>query len=425
MICLEDIQEIVDEQIDRILMPHQKKALEFLDNGKILYGGVGSGKSCTAMGYYMKKEFGRDVFVITTAKKRDSLDWVGEGARFGVGTVPNATVAGVLTVDSWHNVGRYEEVRDGFFVFDEQRLVGTGAWVKSFLRIANRNRWILLSATPGDAWIDYLPVFLANGWYDNATDFKRQHVVYRPFVRYPIIDRYIGTDKLERLRNEVLVEMPYLKHTKRIVNYLDVGYDRDLVMELQKNRWNPETEEPFQDYAELWRFIRRTVNSDPSRIEAVKMLWKLHPRLIVWYNFDYELELLRTAFNPALYREWNGHRHQDLPDSDVWLYFVQYQAGAEGWNCTSTDAMCFYSLTYSYKNWEQAQGRIDRLDTSYKNLYYYVLQSDAWIDHKLVRTMGEKKDFNERKGLKEWISHEHLAKSPVLDELDAKYSPGV
>lgn len=425
MQCLEDIQELVDEQVDNILMPHQKKALEFLDNGKILYGGVGSGKSCTAMGYYMKKEFGRDVYIITTAKKRDSLDWVGESARFGIGPRADATVGGVLRVDSWHNIGRYEEVRDGFFIFDEQRLVGTGAWVKSFLRIVRRNRWILLSATPGDEWLDYLPVFLANEYYRNITDFKRQHVVYRPYVKYPIVDRYVGIDKLERLRNEVLVEMPYLKHTERVVNYLEVGYDRDELVRIQKTRWNPTTDEPFTDYAEMWRYIRRLVNTDPSRIDAVRMLLEVHPRLIVFYNFDYELELLRTGNLPGKNAEWNGHKHEELPGCDAWVYFVQYQAGAEGWNCTSTDAMCFFSLTYSYKNWEQAQGRIDRLNSPYTKLYYYVLKSGAWIDTKLVKTMAEKKNFNERKGLKEWISHEHLAVPRQPDALDAKYLPGV
>ncbi len=387
------------------LMPHQKNALEFLGNGKVLYSGVGSGKSITALAYYMEKESPKDVYVITTAKKRDSLEWQGDAAKFGVGTTTEATLGGVLRIDSWNNLDRYVGVEGGFFIFDEQRLVGHGAWVKSFLKIAKRNRWIVLTATPGDGWMDYAPIFIANGYYKNITEFKREHAIFAPYIRYPKILRFVGEGRLERLRNEVLVEMPYLKHTKPIVNYLDVGYDRELINKIQKKRWHHIEDRPIKDVSELWRFMRMVVNTDPSRIEQVHMLTKIHPRLIVFYNFDYELIILRTLDNVF---EWNGHRHDPLPTADKWVYLVQYQSGAEGWNCTSTDAMCFYSLTYSYKNFRQSFGRIDRLDTPYTNLYYYILQSASVVD-KMVRTaLDRKEDFNERKALREWVSHESL-----------------
>ena len=442
MDCLDDIQDFIDDRLDDMLRPHQKNAVALMQNGCVLYGGVGSGKSRTALAYYMKEECPKDVYVITTAKKRDSLEWVGEAAAFGIGRDSTSSCWGVLTVDSWNNIGDYADVEDAFFVFDEQRLVGNGAWVKAFLQIAHRNRWILLSATPGDVWLDYAPVFIANGWYKNITDFKRQHVVYKSFMKYPVIDRYIGEQKLERLRNKVLVEMPYVKHTERVVNYMDVGYDKDEIVRAQKVRWNPITDEPFKDFAELWRYVRRVVNTDPSRLATVQMLHAMHPRLIIFYNFDYELELLRTLETPGVKLEWNGHKHQELPreitgkkhgvgtylpddsgSSDVWLYFVQYTAGAEGWNCTSTDAMVFWSLTYSYKNWEQAMGRIDRLDTPFEKLYYYVLKSGAWIDEKLVRTLSEKKTFSERNGLKDWVKTLEPANRYETDVLSAKYLP--
>jgi hypothetical protein len=384
------------------LMKHQKEALRFLDNGKILYGGVGSGKSATAMAYYVEKESPRDIFVITTAKKRDSLDWVGEGAHYGIGTEMDATVGGVLTVDSWNNIGNYTDVTDAFFIFDEQRLVGTGAWVKSFLKIVKNNRWILLTATPGDIWLDYAPVFIANGWYANITDFKRQHVVYAPYVRFPKVVRYLATDKLERLRNNVLVEMPYLKHTERIVNFLDVDYDKDLLDVVVKRRWHVYEDRPIRDIAELFRLGRKVVNSDPSRLEAIKWLLNFHPRLIIFYNFNYELEILRSLNDERdlCVAEWNGSRKDALPVAPRWVYLVQYTAGAEGWNCTDTNAMVLYSLTYSYKNFVQAQGRIDRLNTQHQKLYYYVLGTSSFICRAVRESLDQKKNFNEYDYLK-------------------------
>ena len=388
--------------MDIDLMEHQSDAVELLGNGKILYGGVGTGKSATALAYYMAKEKGLDIYVITTAKKRDSLDWVGEAARFGIGTDHNATLAGIITVDSWNNIGKYLGVSNSFFIFDEQRLVGSGAWVKSFLRIAKRNRWILLSATPGDTWLDYAPVFIANGWYKNITEFKREHVVYAPYVKFPIVLRYIGISKLERLRNEILVEMPYEMHTERVLNFLDVGYDHFLWDTAVKRRWHPFENRPIKDVGELFRVMRKIVNTDPSRIEMVRMLMKTHPKLIIFYNFNYELEILRGLADEAEIAEWNGHKKQEVPQSNRWVYLVQYNSGAEGWNCTETDAMILYSLTYSYKNYIQAQGRIDRIDTKFTTLYYYVLISHSAIDLAVRQSLANKKSFNEVEMIKKW-----------------------
>lgn len=377
------------------LMPHQKDAIDNLSNGKILWGGVGSGKSATVIHYYKEKEAPRDIYVITTAKKRDSLDWEKEGMRVAVGTTRDTTVAGVLNVDSWNNIGNYVDVEDAFFIFDEQRVVGYGAWVKAFLKITKKNHWLLLSATPGDTWIDYAPVFIANNLYKNITQFKVEHVVYAPFSRYPKIVRYLDVETLEKYRNMILVEMPYISPAERHLNWIEVDYDTHIFRKVVVERWNPFEARPIKDVTDLFRVMRKLVNTDNSRLTHIRSLLKQHPRLIVYYSFNYELELLRSLGQIVPIAEWNGHRHEQIPDTKEWVYLVQYQSGAEGWNCTETDAMCFYSLTYSYKNFMQAQGRIDRLDTPYADLHYYVLWSNSIIDRAIRQVLGQKKSFNE------------------------------
>jgi hypothetical protein len=553
------------------LYPHQQIAIDKLDNGKVLYGGTGVGKSITAAAYYMQREAPRDVYVITTAKKRDSLDWEKEFAPFKVGKERNATFAGVLTVDSWNNIRNYVNVKDAFFIFDEQRVVGSGTWTKSFVKIARANRWILLSATPGDTWLDYIPVFVANGFYKNRTAFKDEHVIYASWSKHPKVERYVGTGKLNAYRNQILVPMPYERHTVRKTEYITVDHDEERLHRAMVQRWNVYESRPIRDVAELFSVMRKVVNSDPSRLDAVKCLMQKHPKLIVFYNFDYELEMLRTlgsteatskvisqeerpssqktssssstpAFpdlrtsqqndqliqellppsktssgssvsssrcgsgsgsstlhtagessqndcpillesskqgdadengsegstsrsspsstrsrtstststplvtkkadggssvdptgqsdtltiptggrsewngsttdgptsaqdagcgcssgtaTPVSIAEWNGHKHEPIPQTDRWVYLVQYVAGAEGWNCTETDAMVFFSLTYSYKNFHQAYGRIDRLNTPFKELNYYVLKSKTFIDSAIMKALKEKRNFNE------------------------------
>jgi hypothetical protein len=377
------------------LYQHQKDAVKKLRNGSILWGGVGSGKSLAAVDYYMKNEAPRDIYVITTAKKRDSLDWDEEFVRYGIGKAKNATVAGVLTVDSWNNIGKYERVKDAFFIFDEQRLVGSGPWSKSFIKIAKFNRWILLSATPGDNWMDYVSVFIANGFYRNRTEFKDQHVVYKPYSQFPKIDHYVSVGRLVRLRNEILVEMPYAKKTTRHSKVIITDYDHEKFDKVVKKRWHVFEERPLHNASEMFYVMRKVVNSDISRLLAVRKLLEEHPKIIVFYNFDYELEELRLLKDFTPMAEWNGHLHQEIPTGDKWVYLVQYMAGSEGWNCTATDTIVFYSLTYSYKNWHQAHGRIDRLNTAFTELFYYILRSNSPIDQAIWKSLSGKKNFNE------------------------------
>lgn len=392
------------------LYDYQSKAVGQMRNGCILCGGVGSGKSRTALGYYFKENGGglgedyipmkkpQDLYIITTARKRDTLEWEGDMCPFLLSSNPDVNVySNKVIVDSWNNIGKYKDVRNAFFIFDEQRLVGNGAWVKSFLTISKFNKWILLSATPGDSWSDYIPVFIANGFYKNRTEFTRDHIVYSRFTKYPKVDRYINTGRLIRLRNRILVDMDFERKT--ISHHEDVNCEYDIYAykSMIKNRWNPWTNAPIVNAAELCYSLRKIVNSDDSRQASLLELIEKHLRAIIFYNFDYELEILKDIYygEDVQIAEWNGHKHQEIPRGDKWVYLVQYTSGCEGWNCITTDTIIFYSQNYSYKVLKQAEGRIDRLNSPYRDLYYYHLKSKSGIDLAISKSLKQKKKFNE------------------------------
>ena len=394
------------------LYDYQLEAIKKMKNGCILCGGVGSGKSRTALAYYYICNGGeldtenyvpmgdppKDLYIITTARKRDTFEWEGEMSPFLLSTHKGVNLySNKVIIDSWNNIKKYTDVKDAFFIFDEQRVVGSGAWVKSFLTIAKYNEWILLSATPGDKWEDYIPVFIANGFYKNKSQFTREHIVYKRFAKFPVVDRYLNTGRLIRLRNNILVNMdfkrPTISHREDIYVKYDVGKYKDIC----RDRWNIWKNEPLQSAGEYCYALRKVVNTDESRQTALLELLEKHPKAIIFYNFDYELEILKNLYygEGVEIAEWNGHAHQPIPDSDKWIYLVQYTAGAEGWNCIKTDTIIFYSQNYSYKVMVQSSGRIDRLNTPYTDLYFYHMKSRSGIDLAISRALFDKKKFNE------------------------------
>lgn len=399
------------------LYDYQIDAVKRMKNGCILNGGVGSGKSRTALAYYYLRNGGdpaslcgdnyipmndppKDLYIITTARKRDTLEWDGDMAPFLLSTHTDVNLyCNKVIVDSWNNITKYKEVTGAFFIFDEDRVTGSGVWVKSFLKIAKSNEWIILSATPGDTWQDYIPVFLANGFYKNKSEFIREHIVYSRFSKFPKVDRYLNTGRLIRLRNNILIDMDF--HRDTIPHHEDVyvSYDISAYKDICRNRWNPWEDKPIENASEFCYSLRKLVNTDEARQVALLQIIEEHPKAIIFYNFDYELDILKKLYYGEDFEiaEWNGHKHQEVPKGDKWIYLVQYTAGNEGWNCVRTDTIIFYSQNYSYKVMTQAAGRIDRLNTPYKDLYYYHIKSRSGIDLAISKALKNKKKFNERK----------------------------
>ena len=371
------------------LYPHQLEALKKMHNGCILCGGVGSGKSRTALAYvyicelggslrinnvgvYTKPEIPKDIYIITTAKKRDTHEWDQEVAYF---CLPNDIK---VTIDSWNNIQKYKNVIGAVFIFDEQRVVGSGAWVKTFLKITKKNHWILLTATPGDCYMEYVPVLIANGFYKNRSQFKAEHVVYKPYMKFPMIDYYQNTNRLDYYISKIMVPMKYKK--------------------VFKDRWDPYDDCPIDEMGKLCYLLRRVSNSDPSRLVEMENVLHRKNKVVVFYNFNYELDILRQFFTEHGYTigEWNGQCHTDLPKTRKWAYLCQYSAACEGWSCIETNTIIFFSQNYSYKVFEQACGRIDRVTTPFKDLYYYCFRCMSPIDIGIKRALKLKQNFNEK-----------------------------
>lgn len=397
--------------MNTILSEDQKVAVDKMFNGCILCGDVGSGKSRTAIAYYFKECGGKiaghglsrmtqplDLYIITTARKRDSNEWLPELNLFRLSTCADInSYPNKVVVDSWNNIKKYSEVHNAFFIFDEQKTTGYGKWAKTFIRIARFNKWILASATPGDDWIELMPVFVANGYFRSKSDFEAKHVIYSRFTSYPKIEKYYNTGILLKMRRHLLVDINVERHTIEHDITIRCEYNKDLYSMVNKDRWNPFTDEPITNGSTWCTCLRKIVNSDISRLHAIANILMEHPKAIIFYSYDYELELLKNGFNDYPMAEWNGHKHEPVPNGGRWIYLVEYMAGAEAWNCITTDTIIFYSQQYSWKILHQSCGRINRRNTPYVDLYHYHLTSLSGIDKSISLALSKKKKFNENK----------------------------
>lgn len=396
------------------LYPHQREAVEKMFDGCILNGGVGSGKSRAGLYYYFTQCGGErladeiipmknplDLYIITTAKKRNDLEWEPELNLFLMSTSEDLNqYNNKIVVDSWQNIGKYTDVHGAYFIFDEDHVTGNGAWVKAFYKIAKKNRWFILSASPGDKWEDFIAVFVANGFYRNKSEFIREHITYSPYItKYPKVQGYRNTGRLIRLRNKILIDMDYDRHTVQHHEDVYCSYDIPKYKDIMRKRWDPYKDAPIEQPSALCYVLRRVVNSDENRQMKLLELMENIPRAIIFYNFDYEREILLKLHYGDDYEiaEWSGHAHEPIPDGSHWVYLVQYTAGCEGFNCIKTNTIIFYSQNYSYKTMIQAAGRVDRLNSPYMDLYYYHLKSRSGIDLAISRALSEKRNFNEMK----------------------------
>ena len=407
-----------------ILKPFQENCLERLSTGKVLAADTGAGKSIMSLAWYLSKECASDehslksgakawtlyhgspdLYIITTPKKRDSEEWESDLSKFNLVKGRNSKEMGEVNIfiDSWNNIKKYTEIKNSVFIFDEQRAVGSGTWAKSFVKIAKQNHWIMLSATPGDTWSDWCPLMIAKGYYPNRTAFFNKHAVYNPYVKYREIIRWDNTDELEYYRSKMLVtcrmEKKTTRHFEEVIADCSNKYE---VKRAYKERTNPKTGEPFKSASELCAYTRNIINTDPTRSAVGLKIIQMYDRIIIFYTLTDELEGIKWACNKAGRKMYfyNGEIHDQVPTGNNWAYIVQYTAGSEAWNCTTCNAMLFWDLTYSYKQFKQATGRIDRLNTPYSDLYYYAIRSYMPLDLAIRRALREKKDFNSRGFLK-------------------------
>lgn len=148
------------------------------------------------------------------------------------------------------------------------------------------------------------------------------------------------------------------------------------------------------EFAELEGF-------DNGKIDKILELAEEFPRMIVFCKFRAQIDAIEEAVHKA------GHRtfvlHGDIQDrggllhaaqnSKEYVFICQAQVSA-GWELPECPVMVFASRTYSWVDYEQAKGRIQRANNIKKNLYINLVVRGG-VDEAVDKALANKQDFDD------------------------------
>lgn len=141
---------------------------------------------------------------------------------------------------------------------------------------------------------------------------------------------------------------------------------------------------------------RQLCNSKDKQQAFIDLINSINDRVVVFYNFDSELDTLKTLVKDRPIAEVNGHTNteQIYHDNDNCVLFVQYQAGARGLNLQDGNKIIYYSLTLSSDLFEQSKKRIHRIGTKYP-CFYWILQTKDSVEESIYKSLNRQEDYNE------------------------------
>lgn len=405
------------------LFAYQQAALDRVDGKSrcAFYHDMGLGKTFTGAEKLMSDRRWKRALVV--CQKSKVADWVDHfEAHYDVPVVDltrqdlwrDAEAVMVINYDRIWRRPQLMELDDFALMFDESSLLQnkSSKRTKAAMKLAARaNELVLLSGTPVDGKYERLWTQLNMlGWPIDEKLFWRQYVESETTMceGFPItkVTGYKNEERLVRKMKELGCD--FLK-TDDVIDLPDQLFIRiDVPMS-----------EHYRKFAKVniitafgRDFVGDTVLGDltakrqlaaaysPAKLEAFgDLLDGTSKRLVVFYNFDVELEGL-TAELENRHRPYgvlNGKAHDLSPffDTDDGVALIQYQSGAMGVNLQQADTCVYFSPPLASSLFEQSKKRIHRVGQD-KPCTYYELVSKGTVEEKIYDTLAMRRDYTEK-----------------------------
>lgn len=363
---------------------------------------------------HFRSHYDIDVLDLTTQYGMEmfemSMDYSDVPDPFG--DMPDAV--GVINYDLLWRRPELQNMKCFAVMFDESSLLQnkSSKRTKAAMKLAARaNELVLLSGTPVDGKYERLWTQLNMlGWRIDEKLFWRQYVESETTMRegFPItkVTGYKNEERLVRKMKELGCD--FLKTD----DVIDLPDQRFIRIDVPMSEYYRKFAKTNVITAFGRDFVGDTVFGDltakrqlaaaysRAKLEAFgDLLDGTSKRLVVFYNFDVELEGL-TAELEKRYRSYgvlNGKAHDLLPffDTDDGVALIQYQSGAMGVNLQQADTCVYFSPPLASSLFEQSKKRIHRVGQD-KPCTYYELVSKGTVEEKIYDTLAMRRDYTEK-----------------------------
>lgn len=413
------------------LYKYQHEYLEGLPPKFIFAADTGTGKTLMSLAHYDVWSYPRPLLILAPASKVQTGDWEEEIERWYEGRQkPEYEIYSYEKFSRNPSIKRYH--KDGFLgvwrdwlarhpsdfavIADEVHKgknpqSGNG---KRLFEVATRAKFFVgLSATPmPNGWIDAANYFKIFGYTKGITDFKRRYCRIVDYKGFPEIVEYYRQGELQRLWNNIAKPLSKdaaldLPSVTSIPINLPTGPD---YIKVQKDRL---FNDKFLDNpAALMHALRQSLIK-PKLAWLDEFLEGASGNIVVFYNYVGERERITTLLKQKKFKDrpvfrMDGQKHE-LPPKSAWeglsrsITLAQYQSGSQGVEMTYADTIVYFSPTYSYMNYEQSQGRINRNGQT-KKMTLYLLRAPSTIERDIWGALKEKRDFQEKQWYEEMLA---------------------
>lgn len=407
------------------LLPHQQEVLKQTDglNKVAYYLDMGLGK--TFVGSEKMAQLDKRLNIVICQKSKVN-DWVEHFKEYYPEAVvddltdknqlihfetyasfhDNFVLVGIINYELAFRRPELSKLTDFTLMLDESSLIQNECAKRSkfILKRLQPSNVILLSGTPTSGKYERLwSQMNLLGWNISKKMYYAQYVDMQIFDDgYPIIKGYKNVDRLKRkmrehgcvfmkseevlnlpTQNFITVNVPESKEYKKFKKSgIIITKDYELVGDttLTKLLYS--------------RMLCGHYNAD--KVKAFKdLVDSTDDRLIVFYNFNDELEVLKSAVEDKPISIINGQT-KDLTayeNSYNSVTFVQYQAGAMGLNLQKANKIIYFTPPLSSELFEQSKKRIHRIGQEQACFYY---QLTSGIEHRIYSTLKMRKDYTDK-----------------------------
>lgn len=323
---------------------------------------------------------------------------------------------GIINYELAYRREELRKLKDFTMMLDESSMIKNETAKRTkFILSLKPSHTILLSGTPTDGKYEFLYSQLRLlGWKITKTAYYNRYIKTElrsyggPMFR--VVTGYKNVSELKAKLKEYgavfakAEEVIKLPEKKFIKEYSTVSSDykkfmKDRVIKIDDKELTGDSTLSKRLYA---RMLCSAYSKDKiSRL--IDLVNSTSDRVIIFYNFNTELEALRKVLFDRPISIVNG-QIKDLKayeNNDNSVTLIQYQAGAMGLNLQKANRIIYFSLPERSELFEQSKARICRIGQE-KQCYYHIMMCHKSVEEKIYECLLMRKDYTDELFRKEF-----------------------